>query len=268
MPALKLCKMYLKSHLVINPLGEIADLDTQIDAAESFSALELIALSSKAINMAVPNLAEKYISGYCGINDVVEAECWIRHVRDKMFATNRKLVMCKIDTGGLDGYQMAHKARGEEVYPLLQVTLKVHGYAACTVWLKPKDLERNISTPTLRYLNNRGILEKAKRLGVTTEAATKTLQDYLAKCGVTPNSPENDNTVQMVCSAADMYRAFLSRQLPAVLSYFSPKMIDITPYNALIESVRRYEDMCFARYEVDPVKYVNVLEQFITKISK
>jgi hypothetical protein len=176
--------------------------------------------------------------------------------------------MCKIDTGGMAGYQHSLRGKGEDILPLLQVTLKIANRPAKTVWINPKGAQKHITPNTERFLNRNGILKHAIAYGIDIQSAELELYEYLDSNDVLPNNPSNDNIVQLVCSSASMYRAFLNAKISNLSNYFSPKYVDVTPYNNVLESMGLHHAMCYARYETDPVKYVEALELYMNKARK
>jgi hypothetical protein len=265
---LSIVKAYLNSHMQINALGEVANVETELEECTTLFEITTFVKKLAPISIGKPELTSKYQHFEYPRDTCIAAEIYLKELRDDIYPNTTHLVMCKIDTGGFHTYQPQFKKNGANVFPLLQVTLKVLNHPAKTVWINPNGNESSISASTLRYLSKRKVVETAIAQGVDLDAADLALFEYLDSCGLMPSSVHNGNMVHLVCASADMYRAFLGVQLPNTSNFFSPKILDITPLNAALEIMGLYAGMCYARYEEDPVKYVEMLEAFTVNHSR
>lgn len=178
-------------------------------------------------------------------------------------------VYMKLDTGGFTGYQSKLRAKGEEVYPILRITLKVNDDPGIDLILNTGTLRYNINKKVMQLHAASGLMMLSDQSNLSIADARERIMDYFKQCGIRNTNPVNNHHTHLVGFNTDFIRKFIASQLPGLLSAFSPKDIDVNQLSNLLELTGNYDAMPVPQvFRSEPLKYLDTLSYTIEKIVK
>lgn len=178
-------------------------------------------------------------------------------------------VYMKLDTGGFTGYQSKLRVKGEEVYPILRITLKVNDDPGIDLILNCGTLRRNIAKKVLDIHTASGLMMLSDQSEISLQVARERIMEYFKSCGIRSTNPVNNHHTHLVGFNTDFIRKFIASQLPGLLTAFSPKDIDVNQLSNLLEITGNYDAMPVPQvFRSDPLKYLDTLSYTVDKIVK
>lgn len=176
-------------------------------------------------------------------------------------------VYMKLDTGGLSGYRRDLRAKGEEVYPILRITVKVNSHDPLDIIINPGDKEGVVDDKTREIHTNSGLWLEALKSEISLAKARSMVEDYFKSCNLRNTNPTDNVHTHLVGFNTAFIRSFVQAQLPGLLGMCSPRDVDVNQLSSLLEISSSYEHIPIPQiWRNDPVRYIISLECCVNSI--